>query len=111
MGQLLDLRLAEVGARSAALSGVPLEQKGTDLAPVPVMQDEHRADQVRSTFGAPGIGPVTGDAFRRPDLLAAVGSRRIHYMFVLRSRSTARSPGGLRRGLPAWARSRRRLGP
>src|SRR5262245_35746902 len=110
MGQLLHLGLAEVGARSAALSGMPLTQIGPDLAPVPVVQDEHRADQVRPTFRAPGIGPVTGDAFRRPDLLATVSRRRIHYMFILRSRPTASSSGGLRSRLPASARARRRLG-
>src|SRR5262245_77963 len=110
MGQLLHLGLAEVGARSAALSGMPLTQIGTDFAPVPVVQDEHRADQVRPTFRAPGISPVTGDAFCRPDLLATVSRRRIHYVFILRSRPSARSPGGLRRGLPAGGRASRRLG-
>src|SRR5262249_32634277 len=110
MGQLLDLGLAEVGAWSAALSGVPLTQIGSNLAPVPVVQDKHRADQVRPTFGAPGIGPMTGAAFCRPDLLAAFSRRGIHYMFILRPRSTTHSPGGLCRGLPAGARDRRRLG-
>src|SRR5262249_58354903 len=103
MRQFLDLGLVKVGARSAALSVVSLTQKGSDFAPVTVAQNQLRSDQVSPTFGSPGIAPVTGDAFCRPDLPAAVSRRRIHYMFIRRSRSTAHAPAGRPRALPAGA--------
>src|SRR5215510_661430 len=109
MRQFLDLGLVKIGARSAALSVVSLAQIGSDLAPVTVAQNQLRSDQVSPTFGSPGIAPVTGDAFGRPDLPAAVSRRRIHYMFIRWSRSTAHAPGGRRGALPASASARRCL--
>src|SRR5262245_49652326 len=110
MRQVLDLGLAEVGARSAALSRVSLAQKGTDLAPVTVVQNQHRSYQVSPTFGAPGVGSVTGDAFGCPDLPATVSRCRIHNMFIQWSGSTAHDPGGWGRALPPSATARWCLG-
>src|SRR5262245_59449371 len=114
MRQVLDLGLAEVGARSAALSRVSFTQKEPDLAPVTVVQNQHRSDQVSTTFGAPGVGPVTGDAFGCPDLPATVSRRRIHNMFIHWSGSTAHDPwgrGSRGRALPDSATVRWGLGP
>src|SRR5438552_1228697 len=51
-------------------------------APIPVVQDEFRAHQIRHGLVAPCAGAVAGDAFGGPHFSAARGGRLIDDVFI-----------------------------
>jgi hypothetical protein len=72
IGEVSQLIVGEVFFRRARLGRVPALQKRPELAPVSIPQDDDGADQVRASVGASRLRPVTRDAARSPNRLAAV---------------------------------------
>ena len=97
MREIGDLRVGEAAARRARLHRMPLLQERSDRVAIAIAQHDLRPDQVGAPLGAARAGAVAGDAFRRVDLAAPVGGRRIDAVTIGRA------------DVRPWSRRNRRL--